>query len=141
MKYKRPQQDLRVPSLPGSNQAISVSEGSSRGKKLINRLGGDVSTGEPTTSSVKEVESLLHRLSATDGYASNNNGTSRLPVRPHSTSPIPMLSIKGAASKGPPPNQEAVPTPTLIDRMQLGEATRDGQGGWKKRRRQKAPGG
>ena len=141
MKDVRPQKQKEAPIPSGSNDAIT--NPLPRGLKLINRIGGDVSMGKPVPSA-KEVPPLLQRLSSSDERPSN--GSFRFPPRPGSTSPtptppiMPMLSIKGAASKLVP-MEEAPQPPTLIDRMQVEEFSHDGPGTWKRRRRPKAAGG
>ena len=143
MKDDGQKKESETPISSGSNQTIS--ESYPRALKLINRIGGDVSIGEPAPT-VKEAPALLQRLSS-DGHGSN--GSFRFPAQPelgHSKLPtatppaMPMLSIKGAASKSVL-RDEAPQPPTLIDRMQVEEFSRDGPGSWKRKRRPKAAGG
>jgi hypothetical protein len=143
MKDDRSQREFQALVPSGSDQTLYGS--SPRGLKLINRIGGDVSMGEPTLS-LPEGPALLRRLSPSDTHASN--GTFRPsqlklahPTLPMAAPPaMPMLSIKGAASKHVPKEEPPQP-PTLIDRLQVGEFSHDGQGNWKKKRRQKVAGG
>ncbi|KAF8507479.1 apoptosis inhibitory protein 5-domain-containing protein [Hysterangium stoloniferum] len=147
-----------APVLPASNLSSRMSdnwrrkepqtpvdfEPSPRGRKLINRLGGDISLGVRVSTIETTPKPLVRRLS---GPGSASNGTPvRFPDPPgtadDAVSAGSMLSIKGAASKLAAKEVPAAPqqVPTLMDRMRMDELPRDGQGGSKRKRRSKPVG-